>query len=63
MEILSNLYFEDFYRRSCNSSKNLEENEINGQAARSRQTFEVATESRGRDKEFISSVVFKSRLD
>ena len=43
MEILPNLYFEDFYRRSCNSSKNLEENEINGQAARSRQKVEVAT--------------------
>ena len=42
MEILPNLYFEDFYRRSYNSSKNLKENEINGQAARSRQTVEVA---------------------
>ena len=43
VEILPNLYFEDFYRRSCNSSKNLEENEINGQASRSRQTVQVAT--------------------
>ena len=43
MEILPNLYFTDFYRRSCNSSKNPEENEINGQVARSRQTVEVAT--------------------
>ena len=43
MEILPNLYFVYFYRRSCNSSKNPEENEINGQAARSRQTVEVAT--------------------
>ena len=43
MEILPNLYFVDFYRRSCNSSKNSEENEINGQAARSRQTIEIAT--------------------
>ena len=43
MEILLNLYFVDFYRRSTNSSKNPEENEINGQVARSRQTVEVAT--------------------
>ena len=43
MEILPNLYFADFYRRSCNSSKNPEENKINDQAARSRQTVEVAT--------------------
>ena len=42
MEILLNLYFVDLYRRSYNSSKNLEENEINGQAARSRHTVEVA---------------------
>ena len=43
MEILPNLYFENFYRRSYNSSKNPKENEINGQAARLRQTVEVAT--------------------
>ena len=43
MEILPNLYFADFYKRSSNSSKNPDENEINGQAARSRQTVEVAT--------------------
>ena len=43
MEILPSLYFEDIYRRSCNSSKNLERNEINGQAARSRQAVEVTT--------------------
>ena len=43
MEILPNLYFVDFYRRRCNSSKNPEENEINGQAARSQETVEVAT--------------------
>ena len=42
MEILPNLFFADFYRRSCNSSKNSEENEINGQVARLRQTVEVA---------------------
>ena len=41
--MLPNLYFVDFYRRSCNSSKNPEENEINGQAARSRPTVEVTT--------------------
>ena len=40
MEILGSLYFEDFYRRSCNSSKNLEGN---GQAARSRPAVEVTT--------------------
>ena len=45
VEILPNLYFEDFYRRSYNSSKNPEENEINGQAARSRETVEVAVDS------------------
>ena len=43
MEILGSLYFEDFYRRSCNSSKNLEGNEKNGQAARSRPAVEVTT--------------------
>ena len=43
MEILLNLYFADFYRRSCNSNNNPEENEINGQAARSRHTVEVMT--------------------
>ena len=43
VEILPNLYFADFYKRSCNSSKNLEENEKNDQAARSRQTVEVET--------------------
>ena len=43
MEILPNLYFADLYRRSYNSSKNLEENEINGQATKSRHTVEVAT--------------------
>ena len=43
VEILPNLYFADFYRRSCNSKKNPKENEINGQAARSRQTVEVVT--------------------
>ena len=42
MEILQSLYFEYLYRRSYNSSKNPEENEINGQAARSRHTVEVA---------------------
>ena len=42
-EILANLYFADLYKRSYNSSKNLEENEINGQAARSRHTVEVTT--------------------
>ena len=45
MEISPNLYFADFYRRSGNSSKNPKENEINGQAARSRQTVEVATKN------------------
>ena len=43
VEILPILYFADFYRRSCNSSKNPKENEINGQVAKSRQTVEVAT--------------------
>ena len=43
MEILPNLYFADLYQRSYNSSKNPEENEINGQAARSRHTVEVVT--------------------
>ena len=43
MEILPNLYFEDFYRRSYNSSKNPLENEINGQVARSRHTVEIVT--------------------
>ena len=43
MEILPSLYFEDFYRRSCNSSKNLEGNEINGEAARSQYAVEVTT--------------------
>ena len=43
LEILPNLYFADFYRRRGNSSKNPEENEKNGQAARSRQTVEVTT--------------------
>ena len=43
MEILPNLYFADFYRRSRNSSKNPEEKEINGQAARLRHIVEVAT--------------------
>ena len=42
MKNLPNLYFADFYRRSCNSNKNSEENEINWQAARSRYTVEVA---------------------
>ena len=41
MEILPNLYFADLYRRSYNSSKNPKDNEINGQAARSRHTVEV----------------------
>ena len=41
MEILPNLYFAYLYRRSYNSSKNPEDNEINGQAARSRHTVEV----------------------
>ena len=41
MEILPNLYFADFYRRSCNSSKNPEENEINGRVATLRQIVEV----------------------
>ena len=45
MEILPNLYFTDFIRRRCNSNKNPEENEINGQAARPRQTVEVATQN------------------
>ena len=43
MEILPNLYFANLYRRSYNSRKNPEENEINGQAARSQQIMEVAT--------------------
>ena len=43
MEILPNLYFADLYRRSYNFSKNPEENEINGQAVRSRHTVEVVT--------------------
>ena len=43
MEILPNLYFSYLYQRSYNSSKNQEENEINGQAARSRHTVEVVT--------------------
>ena len=43
MKILPNLYFADLYKRSYNSSKNPEENEINGQAARSRHIVEVAT--------------------
>ena len=43
MEILPNLYFANLYRRSYNYRKNLEENEINGQAARSRHTIEVVT--------------------
>ena len=43
VEILPILYFADFYRRSYNSRKNLKENEINGQVAKSRQTVEVAT--------------------
>ena len=43
MEILPNLYFADLYKRSYNSSKNPEENEINGQAARSRHIIEVTT--------------------
>ena len=43
MEILPNLYFANLYKRSNNSSKNPKENEINGQAARSRHTIEVAT--------------------
>ena len=43
MEILPNLYFVDLYRRSYNSSKNPEENEINGQETRLRHTIEVAT--------------------
>ena len=43
MDILPSLYFEDFYRRSINSSKNLEGNEINGQAARSQQAVEITT--------------------
>ena len=43
MDILPSLYFEDFYRRSYNSSKNLEGNEINGQAARSQQAVEITT--------------------
>ena len=43
MEILPNLYFADLYKRSYNSRKNPEENEINGQEARLRHTVEVAT--------------------
>ena len=43
MEILLNLYFANLYKRSYNSNKNPEENEINGQATRSRHTVEVAT--------------------
>ena len=43
MEILPNLYFAYLYTRSYNSSKNLEESEINGQAIRSQYTVEVAT--------------------
>ena len=42
MEILPNLYFADLYKRSYNTRKNPEENEINGQAARSRHIVEVA---------------------
>ena len=43
MEILRNLYFADLYKRSYNSSKNPEENEINGRVARSQHRVEVAT--------------------
>ena len=43
MEILPNLYFAYLYRRSYNSNKNLEENDINGQATRLRHIDEVAT--------------------
>ena len=43
MDILPSLYFEYFYRRSYNSSKNLEGNEINGQATRSQQAVEITT--------------------
>ena len=43
MEILPNFYFVALYRRRYNSNKNLEENEINGQATRSRHIVEVAT--------------------
>ena len=53
MEILPNLYFADLYRISYNSSKNLEENEINGQATRSRHTVEVATRNSS-VKQFLS---------
>ena len=45
MEILPNLYFLDLYKKSYNSSKNPKENEINGQAAKSRHTVEVATKN------------------
>ena len=45
MEILPNLYFSDLYKRSYNPSKNPKENEINGQAAKSRHTVEVATKN------------------
>ena len=43
MKILPNLYFADLYKRSYNSSKNPEENDINGQTARSQHIAEVAT--------------------
>ena len=43
MEILPNLYFADFYRRSYNSNKNPEEKEIKSQAVRSQRKVEVAT--------------------
>ena len=43
MEILPNLYFADLYRRNYNSSKNPEENDINGQATRSQHTVKVTT--------------------
>ena len=41
MELLPNLYFDDFYRTNGNSNKYTEA--ISGQAARSQQTLKVAT--------------------